>query len=111
MKALLLLLQLQSAAPVAVRSRDVVDDRWFGVDKLKHAVLGGFLQAFGYAGLRSFGMRHGDAQAGAFVVVIGMAVQKERVDRRAYGRFSVRDVVWGAAGALGTAALLSRTAR
>jgi uncharacterized protein YfiM (DUF2279 family) len=111
MMALLLALQLQAATPVAARPRAATDDRWFGADKVKHAILGGFLQAVGYAGLRSLGVRHGDAQAGAFVVVIGLAVQKERIDRRAYGHFSVRDVLWGAAGALATAAALSRTAR
>lgn len=109
---LLLALQLRLAAPSAAPpSAAPPTDRWFGADKGKHFLLAGFMQSVGYASLRSLDVRHGDAQAAAFGVTLALAVQKERRDRRAYGLFSVRDIVWSAAGALASAALLSRTAR
>jgi len=110
MTALVLLaLQLRLVEPTAAPAPAA--DRWFGVDKGKHFLLAGFVQSMGYASLRAAHVRHGDAQVAAFGVTMAFAVQKERRDRRAYGHFSVRDVVWSAAGALASAALLSRTAR
>ncbi|HYD51180.1 MAG TPA: hypothetical protein VEA99_01085 [Gemmatimonadaceae bacterium] len=108
--ALLLALQLRVAAPAAVTPR-AVEDRWFGADKAKHFLLAGVVQGMAYATLRAVDLRHGRAQTGALGFTIALAVGKERRDRRAYGHFSVRDIVWSAGGAAAAAALLSRTVR
>ena len=86
-------------------------DRWLGADKAKHFLLAGFAQSVGYASLRVSGAPHGGATIGAAGVTISLATLKELRDRRTYGHFSVRDLVWSAAGAGAAAALLSRTAR
>ena len=86
-------------------------DSWLGADKAKHFLLAGFAQSVGYASLRISGAPHGGAAIGAAGVTISLATFKELRDRRAYGHFSVRDLVWSAAGAGAASLLLSRTAR
>lgn len=112
--ALLLALQLQSATPTPTPTQTVTatsDDRWFAADKVKHFLLAAFLQGVGHSALRLAGVRHGHAQAGSVAVAISLSALKERADRRAYGHFSVRDLVWSAAGTAASASLTSRTAR
>jgi len=107
---LLLALPIRLAMPPA-RSPARLPDSWLGADKAKHFLLAGFAQSVGYASLRIAGAPHGGAALGAVGVTISLATLKELRDRRAYGHFSVRDLVWSAAGAGAAAALLSRTAR
>lgn len=94
-----------------VRSEARAPDPWLGADKAKHFLLAGFAQSVGYASLRISGAPHGGATIGAAGVTVSLATLKELRDRRAYGHFSLRDLVWSAAGASAAAALLSHTAR
>jgi putative lipoprotein len=86
-------------------------DSWFGPDKLQHFFTSAFVQSFGYAALRRSGVEHPAALAGASVVTAAVGVGKEVRDRRAYGEFSVRDLVWDAAGAGSATVLLVHTRR
>ncbi len=103
--ALVLLLQ---AAPAA---RPVPRDSWWSADKAKHFLVGAWVQGMGYGTLRAVGAPHGPSLGGATFAAVGVSVGKELRDRRAYGLFSVRDLVWGVAGAGAMSLLLRRTAR
>jgi len=80
-------------------------DHWFGADKIKHLFVAAFTQTVAYNALQAAKVDHGGAMAGAWAVTAAVSVGKELHDRRTTGLFSVRDLVWDAAGA-GTAALL-----
>ncbi len=82
------------AVPAATRARD----RWIGEDKARHFLMSFALTALGYGAASVVGV-YGEAAvragaAGSAVAGIG----KEVHDRRAGGPFSVRDLVWDAAG-------------
>ena len=102
-------LLLASLAPAAAAQRPA--DRWFGADKVKHFVAAFVVQSVAYAGLRVADLPHGGALAGATAVTAAVSVWKERVDRRATGLFSRRDLVWDALGASTAAIALSHTER
>lgn len=74
-------------------------DAWFGADKLKHFFVAAFTQSVTYSALQLARVRHDRALAGAWAVTATVSVAKELRDRRSYGLFSVRDLVWDAAGA------------
>ena len=86
-------------------------DRWFGPDKLQHFFTSAFVQSIAYGGLRRIGAERGPALAGASAVTAVAGVGKEVYDTRANGEFSVRDLVWDAAGAGSASVLLVRTVR
>jgi len=86
-------------------------DAWLGRDKVQHFFVSAFVQSMAYGTLRSTGMPHGSALAGASVTTAAVGVGKELRDRRVKGEFSVRDLTWDAGGALSMTALLSKTAR
>jgi uncharacterized protein YfiM (DUF2279 family) len=86
-------------------------DRWFGPDKLQHFFTSAFVQSVTYGGLRRAGADHGPAIVGASAVTAIAGVGKELHDVRTKGDFSVRDLVWDAAGAGSASVLLVRTAR
>ena len=72
-------------------------DKWFGGDKLKHFFMAAFTQSVAYSALQAARVRHDQALAGAWAVTATVSVAKEIHDRRSYGLFSVRDLVWDAA--------------
>ena len=74
-------------------------DHWFGSDKLKHFFMAAFTQSITYSALQTARVRHDHALASAWAVTAAVSVAKEVHDRRSYGLFSVRDLVWDAAGA------------
>lgn len=82
-------------------------DKWFGSDKLKHFLVAAFTQSVAYSALQAARVHHDAALAGAWAVTGAVSVAKEVHDQRSYGLFSVKDLVWDAAGA-GTATLLIR---
>jgi uncharacterized protein YfiM (DUF2279 family) len=83
-------------------------DGWFAQDKAKHFLLSGFLAGVGASGVRLAGASRDAAPAGGAAFALGIGVLKEVRDRRAYGHFSVRDLVWDALGAMSTVLLLRR---
>ena len=86
-------------------------DKWFGSDKLKHFFMAAFTQSVAYSALQAARVRHDQAVAGAWAVTATVSVAKELRDRRAYGLFSVRDLVWDAAGAGAATLLIARSVR
>jgi putative lipoprotein len=80
------------AGPTAPR------DAWFGRDKLKHFVVAAAIETGGYGALRASGWRPRSALTGATALTAAASVAKELLDRRSHGHFSVRDLVWDAAG-------------
>jgi uncharacterized protein YfiM (DUF2279 family) len=97
-----LVLALQVAAP---------RDSWFGADKLKHFFVAAFTQSVAYSALQASHIRHDRALAGAWAVTAAVSVAKELRDSRTTGLFSVRDLVWDAAGAGLATVLIDRSAR
>jgi putative lipoprotein len=87
-------------------------DPWFGTDKMKHFFLSALVQSLSYSVMQvtTKGSRSSlllSASAASAAAGIG----KEIHDSRVKGEFSVRDLVWDAAG-VGTASLmLSHTRR
>ena len=88
----------------------VARDGWFGADKLKHFFVAAFTQSVTYSALQAGRVRHDQALAGAWGVTAVVSVAKEIHDRKTTGLFSVRDLVWDAAGA-GAASILLTSAR
>ena len=84
-------------------------DSWFGSDKLKHFFMAAFTQSVSYSVLQAGRVEHDRALATAWAVTAAVSIAKEVRDRRSYGLFSVRDLVWDAAGA-GAATLILRRA-
>jgi putative lipoprotein len=93
---------LQIAAP---------PDHWFGADKLKHFFVAAFTQSVSYSALQAAHVKHGQAMTGALAVTAVVSVAKEFHDRRTYGLFSVRDLVWDAAGTGLAAVLMEHSVR
>jgi uncharacterized protein YfiM (DUF2279 family) len=86
-------------------------DAWFGADKLKHFFVAAFTQSVAYSALQAAKVRHDRALAGAWVVTAAVSVAKEVHDSRTTGLFSVRDLVWDAAGAGVATILIDRSVR
>jgi uncharacterized protein YfiM (DUF2279 family) len=86
-------------------------DAWFGPDKLKHLFIGAFTQSMTYSLLQAARVDRDRALVGAWVVTGAVSVVKEVHDRRSYGLFSVRDLVWDAAGAGAATLIIRRAAR
>jgi putative lipoprotein len=86
-------------------------DHWFGSDKLKHFFMAAFTQSVAYSALQAARVHHDQALAGAWAVTATVSVAKEIHDRRSYGVFSVRDLVWDAAGAGAATLLIARSVR
>lgn len=86
-------------------------DPWFGADKLKHFFMTAFVQSVAYSTLRATNADHRSSLYGASVASAVVGVGKELRDRRVGGEFSVRDLVWDAAGAGTASLLLDRTRR
>ena len=86
-------------------------DPWFGADKLKHFFIAAFTQSVAYNALRLGGVRHGGSVVGATTVSFGVSIGKELFDRKRSGLFSVRDLIWDAAGAGTATAIVERAQR
>lgn len=86
-------------------------DAWFGADKLKHFFVAAFTQTVAYSALQAGKVRHDRALAGASAVTAAVSVAKEVYDSRTTGLFSVRDLVWDAAGAGLATVLIERSVR
>ena len=86
-------------------------DHWFGADKLKHFFVAAFTQSVTYSALQAAHVKHRPAMSGALAVTAVVSVAKEFHDRRTTGLFSMRDLVWDAAGAGVAAVLIEHTVR
>jgi uncharacterized protein YfiM (DUF2279 family) len=86
-------------------------DNWFGSDKLKHFFLAAFTQTVAYSAFQAARVHHDQALVGAWAVTATVSVAKEVHDRRSYGLFSYRDLVWDAAGAGVATLVITKTVR
>jgi len=84
-------------------------DSFFGADKMKHFFLSAFVQSVAFGGLRSFAVDRPRALRAAGGVTAAVGLGKELYDSRRTGLFSVRDLVWDAAGAAVATQGLRRT--
>jgi putative lipoprotein len=95
-----------SLGPVTLPS-----DSWFGSDKLQHFFASAVVQSMSYGALRTTGLPHGTALAGATAMTATVGVGKEWRDLHEKGEFSLRDLTWDVAGAGAATVLLVRTQR
>jgi uncharacterized protein YfiM (DUF2279 family) len=86
-------------------------DNWFGSDKLKHFFIAAFTQSVAYSAFQAARVDHDQALVGAWAVTATVSVAKELHDRRSYGLFSYRDLVWDAAGAGVATLVIAKTVR
>ncbi|HTK50416.1 MAG TPA: hypothetical protein VL308_00945 [Gemmatimonadaceae bacterium] len=86
-------------------------DHWFGSDKLKHFFIAAFTQTVAYSAFQAARVHHNEALVGAWAVTATVSIAKEVHDRRSYGLFSYRDLVWDAAGAGVATLVISKTVR
>ena len=86
-------------------------DKWFAGDKLQHFFTSAFVQSMSYGALRTSGVSHGAALAGATVATAAVGVGKEIHDLHDRNEFSYRDLTWDAAGTGAATILLVRTRR
>jgi uncharacterized protein YfiM (DUF2279 family) len=87
-----------------------LEDRWFGEDKQRHFAMSFFVTSIGHAAGRMAGMDADAATLSGVVVAAAAGLGKEIHDRRGGGIFSVKDLVWDAAG-IAVGAVLVRQAR
>ena len=101
-----LIMTYHAAPTYAGRRLRVADNR-----QAKHALLAGFV----YAGAESMARVGGANRGAALAIAAGpwaaASFGKELRDRRVTGRFSVRDLVADAVGAVAWGAVLARTAK
>ena len=101
-----------SLAQTAARpSQEPNPDPWFGTDKVRHFFTSAAVQGLGYGALRSADLDHPESLLGASALTAILGLGKELHDRRRGYGFSVRDLVWDAAGAAAISALLAKTER
>lgn len=102
------LLALCLLLPLSLEAQDKKPrppDTFFGPDKIQHFFVSAFLQSFTYSALRATKASHQSSLMGATATSALFGLGKEVHDRRGYGLFSARDLVWDAGG-IGTATLL-----
>lgn len=100
-----LVLLLSLPMSLNAQAKNKPSDSFFGPDKIQHFFVSAFLQSFTYSALRATKASHQSSLAGATATSALFGLGKEVRDKRGYGLFSVRDLVWDAGG-IGTATLL-----
>jgi uracil-DNA glycosylase len=93
-----------------IASAQIPADRWFGSDKVKHFFTSALIQSLAYSVTQvTTSAPRSSLLLSASVATAVAGVGKEMHDRRSYGHFSVRDLVWDAAGAGTASVMLVRT--
>jgi uncharacterized protein YfiM (DUF2279 family) len=87
----------------------LVNDGWFGPDKLKHFFMTAVLQSFAYSAAQAAGADSGDAMRIGLAAAGVAAVGREIYDARSKQRFSIPDLVWDAGGGVAATAMLRHT--
>src|SRR5215207_2936983 len=81
----------------------------FGVDKVKHFFIAGFVETMTFAGLEAAGAKKSPARTAAIGTTIVVSLGREMHDRRTKGLFSVKDLVWDALGAGAALLVINKT--
>ena len=103
-------LALLAFTPQYARAQKAADS-FFGVDKVKHFFIAGFVESLTFAGLQAAGANRSTARSVAIGTTITVSLGREIHDRRTKGHFSVRDLAWDALGAGAALLVLNKTQR
>jgi uncharacterized protein YfiM (DUF2279 family) len=95
--------------PADAQSRQKPADPAFGVDKVKHFFIVGFVESMSFASLQAAGSNRSTARTGAIAAATAVSFGREIHDRRTKGLFSVRDLVWDAIGASAALIVINKT--
>ena len=93
------------------QSRPKPDDPVFGVDKVKHFFVAGFVEAVTFSSLQAVGVNRSPARAGAISATVVVSFGREFHDRRTKGLFSFRDLAWDAIGASAALIVINKVRR
>ena len=86
-------------------------DPVFGVDKVKHFFIAGFVESMTFAGMQAAGSNRSTARISAISATAIVSLGREIHDRKTKGLFSVRDLAWDAIGASAALIVLNKTQR
>ena len=81
----------------------------FGVDKVKHFFIAGFIESMAFAGLQAAGSERSTARSAAIGATAVVSFGREIHDRRTKGLFSVRDLLWDGLGAGAALMVINKT--
>ena len=84
-------------------------DPIFGVDKVKHFFIAGFIESMTFAGLQAAGTERSTARFGAIGTTAVVSFGREIHDRRTKGLFSTRDLFWDGLGAGAALIVINKT--
>ena len=84
-------------------------DPMFGVDKVKHFFIAGFVESMSFAGMQAVGSSRSTARTGAIGAAAVVSIAREIHDKKKKGLFSVRDLAWDAIGASAALLVLNKT--
>jgi uncharacterized protein YfiM (DUF2279 family) len=100
---------MKFAVAFAFSAQLFTSDPWLSADKMKHFVLASFVQSAGFGMLRTVGAQKTPSILGASALSLSAVVGKELWDRSGRGDPSVKDAVWGLAGAAAVTPVLLKT--
>lgn len=86
-------------------------DPIFGVDKVKHFFVAGFIESMTFAGLEAAGASRSSSRAGGIAAMTVASFGREIHDRKVKGLFSVRDLLWDGIGATAALIVINKTQR
>lgn len=86
-------------------------DPVFGIDKVKHFFIAGFVESVVFASAEAVGSRHSAARSLAIGTAAAVSVGREIHDLRAKGQFSFRDLAWDALGVGAALLVVNKTQR
>lgn len=101
------------ASAVGAQTAAKRPDPIFGVDKVKHFFMAGFVESLTFAGLEAAGANRSTARAGGIAAMATVSIGREIHDRRdqAKKQFSFRDLLWDGIGAGAALLVLNKTQR
>lgn len=108
MKRFLLGIALAFAVPLQAQKVKPADPL-FGVDKVKHFFIAGFVESMTFAGMQAAGSNRSAARISAISATAVVSIGREIHDKRKKGLFSVRDLAWDAIGAGAALFVLNKT--
>lgn len=107
---LILAASLSLGLPIEAQ-KPKLSDPIFGVDKVKHFFIAGFVESMAFAGAQAAGSNRSTARASAISATAIVSIGREIHDKRKKGLFSVRDLAWDAIGASAALLVLNKTQR
>lgn len=106
--ALVLLLSVPATSS-AQTGKPRLADPVFGVDKVKHFFIAGFVETMTFAGLEAAKASRSSAKSGGIAVTAVVSIGREVHDKKTKGLFSVRDLAWDFIGATAAILIINKT--